>query len=155
MRKTAGFLKTPTPGGVPVITTSPGDKVTNLQDQQNMLVLHHGLQLQLNSVNTVTNGPKTFGRINEGFFTRKSITVFYQVTKKSGRNNEVARRRGFTVFSKGGTEHSHGDRGRRAKGGDINNLIPKSPQDAKINLISRIYSTTFLLKQYYSLVISF
>ena len=67
LRKTGGFLKTPTPGGVPVITTSPGDKVTNLQDQQNMLVLHHGLQLQLNSVNTVTNGPKTFCRINKGF----------------------------------------------------------------------------------------
>ena len=89
LRKTGGFLKTPTPGGVPVITTSPGDRVTNLQDQQNMLVLHHGLQLQLNSVNTVTNGPKTFGRINEGFLTRKCTTVFYQVAKKSGRNNKV------------------------------------------------------------------
>ena len=63
-RKTGGFLKTPTPGGVPVMTTSPGDRETNLQDQQNMLVLHHSLQLQWNHVNTVTNGPKTFSRSN-------------------------------------------------------------------------------------------
>ena len=54
-----------------------------------MLALHHGLQLQLNFVNTVTNGPKTLGRINDGFFTRKCMTVFYQVAKKSGRNNKV------------------------------------------------------------------
>ena len=38
LRKTGGFLKTPTPGGVPVMTTSPGDRETNLQDQQNMHV---------------------------------------------------------------------------------------------------------------------
>lgn len=30
-RKTAGFLNTPTPGGVPVKNTSPGYRVTNLQ----------------------------------------------------------------------------------------------------------------------------
>ena len=80
LRKTGGFLKTPTP----VITTSPGDRVTNLQDQQNRLVLYHRLQLQCNPVNTVTNGPKRFSRmcINGGFFTRKCMTVFYQAAKK-------------------------------------------------------------------------
>lgn len=31
LRYTGGFLKQPTPGGVPVITTSPGDRVINLK----------------------------------------------------------------------------------------------------------------------------
>lgn len=29
-KKTGGFLKTPTPGGVPLKNTSPGQRVTNL-----------------------------------------------------------------------------------------------------------------------------
>ena len=80
LEKDGGLSKTPTP----VITTSPGDRVTNLQDQQNRLVLYHRLQLQCNPVNTVTNGPKRFNRmcINGGFFTRKCMAVFYQAAKK-------------------------------------------------------------------------
>ena len=35
-----------------------------------------------NPVNTVTNGPKKFGRINEGFFTRKCMAVFARRPKK-------------------------------------------------------------------------
>ena len=99
-------------------------------------------------------GQKHFAVLTRVFY-KKMYDSFLPGGQKGDRITKVARRWGFTVFSKGGTEHSHGDRGRRTKGGDINNLIPKSPQDAKINLISRIYSTTFLLKQYYSLVISF
>ena len=39
--------------------------------------------IQWNSVNTVTNGPKKFGRINEGFFfTRKYMAVFARRQKK-------------------------------------------------------------------------
>ena len=106
LRKTGGFLKTPTP----VITTSPGDRVTNLRDRQNRLVLYHRLQLQCNPVNTVTNGPKRFSRINGGFFIRKCMAVFYQAAQKKPAvitrwpysTTEVAVRWGFTVFSKGG-----------------------------------------------------
>ena len=90
------------------------------------------------------------------------MTVFYQVAKKSGHNDEVTvlprwPEGGVSLYFQREAQSIHMGTGalRRAKGGDINNLIPKSPQDAKINLISRIYSTTFLLKQYYSLVISF
>ena len=57
------------------MTTSPGD----------ILVLYHRLQLQCNPVNTVTNGPKRFGRINGGFFMRKCMAVFYQAAKKKPR----------------------------------------------------------------------
>lgn len=32
-RNTGGFLNTPTPGGVPVKNTSPGQRVTNLQEK--------------------------------------------------------------------------------------------------------------------------
>ena len=46
--------------------------------------------VQWNPANTVTNGPKTFGRINEGFiFYKKMYSSFCQAAKKSGRNNEV------------------------------------------------------------------
>lgn len=34
-RNTGGFLNTPTPGGVPVKNTSPGQRVTNLQEKNN------------------------------------------------------------------------------------------------------------------------
>ena len=108
LRKTGGFLKTPTP----VITTSPGDRVTNLQDQQNRLVLYHRLQLQCNPVNTVTNGPKRFSRmcINGGFFHKKMYGSFLPggqkkaavITRWPYSITEVAVRWGFTVFSKGG-----------------------------------------------------
>ena len=37
----------------------------------------------------VTSGPKKFGRVNEGFFTRKCMAVFAMQPKKSGHNNEV------------------------------------------------------------------
>ena len=47
------------------------------------------IQWQWNSVNTITNGPKKFGRINEGFFfTRKCMAVFAR-SQKNGRNNEA------------------------------------------------------------------
>ena len=42
--------------------------------------------VQWNPVNTVTNGPKTFGRINKGFFNKKMHGGFCQAAKKSGRN---------------------------------------------------------------------
>ena len=45
--------------------------------------------LQWNAVNTISNGPKTLGRINEGFFNKKTYGGFCQAAKKSGRNNEV------------------------------------------------------------------
>lgn len=35
LRKMGGFLKTPTPGGVPVRNTSPGANVTNLTGEEN------------------------------------------------------------------------------------------------------------------------
>ena len=54
-------------------------------------------QIQWNPVNTVTNGPKKIGRINEGCFTRKCMAVFARRPKQSGDNNEVAVRRGFTL----------------------------------------------------------
>ena len=87
LRKTGGFLKTPTP----VITTSPGDRVTNLQDQQNRLVLYPPLQLQCNPVNTVTNGPKRFGRMCiNGVFSQENVWQFFtRRPKKSRRDNEV------------------------------------------------------------------
>ena len=47
------------------------------------------LILQWNPVNTVTNGTKKFGHINEGFFTRKCMAVFARWPKKSGSNNKV------------------------------------------------------------------
>lgn len=34
LRKTGGFLNTPTPGGVPVRKMSPGDSVTNLTREE-------------------------------------------------------------------------------------------------------------------------
>ena len=38
----------------------------------------------------VTNGPKKFGRINEGFFFYKKINGFLcQAAKNSGRNNDM------------------------------------------------------------------
>ena len=46
-------------------------------------------------VNTVTNGPKKFGRINgvavltKGFFYKKMYGGYCQAAKKSARNNEV------------------------------------------------------------------
>ena len=40
--------------------------------------------LQWNPVNTITNGPKTFGRINESFFNKKMYGGFCQAA------NEVA-----------------------------------------------------------------
>ena len=46
-------------------------------------------QLQWNSVNTVTNGPKKFGRINEGFFLRENVWRFLLGGQKNGRNNEA------------------------------------------------------------------
>ena len=45
--------------------------------------------IQWNPVNTVTNGPKKFGRINEGFFLQENIWRFLPGGKKSGCNNEV------------------------------------------------------------------
>ena len=39
-------------------------------------------QVKWNPVNTVTNGPKTIGRINEGFFYKKMYGGFCQVAKK-------------------------------------------------------------------------
>ena len=38
--------------------------------------------LWLKPVNKVTNGPKTFGRINEGFFTGKCMAAFARRPKK-------------------------------------------------------------------------
>ena len=40
----------------------------------------------------------TGGRINDGLFTRKCKAVFARQPKKSGCDNEVTVRRGFTVF---------------------------------------------------------
>jgi len=45
-------------------------------------------ELQWKPVNTVTNGPKTFGRVNgvavltKGFLTRKCMAVFVRLPKK-------------------------------------------------------------------------
>ena len=52
----------------------------------------------------VTNRPKkltvlTGDHINEGFFLQENVWPFCQAAKKSGRNNEVALRRGFTVLA--------------------------------------------------------
>ena len=53
----------------------------------------------------VTNGPKNFGRIIEGFFSKKMYGGFCQAAKKKlpryrgGRITEVAVMRGFTVDS--------------------------------------------------------
>ena len=55
--------------------------------------------IQWNPVNTVTNGSKNFGRINEGCFYKKMYGGFCQAAKKSGRITEVAVKRGFTVDS--------------------------------------------------------
>ena len=41
----------------------------------------------------------TGDRINEGFFFQENGWPFCQAAKKSGRNNEVAVRRGFTVLA--------------------------------------------------------
>ena len=52
-------------------------------------------KLQWNPVNTVTNGPNTFGRVNgvailtRFFFYKKMYGGFCQAAKKSGRNDEV------------------------------------------------------------------
>ena len=62
-------------------------------------------KLQWNPVNTVTNGPNTFGRVNgvailTRVFYKKMYGGFCQAAKKSSRNDEVAVRpvrRGFTV----------------------------------------------------------
>ena len=49
------------------------------------------VHIQWNPVNTVTNGPKKFGRINgvavltRGFFIRKCMAVFARRPKNSGR----------------------------------------------------------------------
>ena len=59
---------------------------------------HMSFLLQWNPVNKVTNGPKKFGRINEGFFfIRKCMAVLPGGQKINGRNNEVTVRRGFTI----------------------------------------------------------
>ena len=47
----------------------------------------------------VTNGPKNFGRIIEGFFSKKMYGGFSQAAKKSCRVIEVAVKRGFSVDS--------------------------------------------------------
>jgi len=74
------------------------------------LQLYNFIKLLWNLVNTVTNGPKKFGRINgvavltKGFFYKKMYGCFCQAAKKSGRNNEVtvlsevAIRPGITVL---------------------------------------------------------
>ena len=62
-------------------------------------------KLQWNPVNTVTNGPNTFGRVNRvailtRVFYKKVYGGFCQAAKKSSRNDEVAVRpvrRGFTL----------------------------------------------------------
>ena len=54
-------------------------------------------QVQWNPVGTVTNGPKTIGRINEGFFCffccffflQENVWRFLPSSQKSGRKNEV------------------------------------------------------------------
>ena len=59
--------------------------------------------IQWTPVNTVNYGPKKSGSINgvavltRFFFYNKMYGGFYQAAKKSGRNNEVAVSRGFTV----------------------------------------------------------
>ena len=48
--------------------------------------------IQWNPVNTVTNGPKKIGRINEVvvvFFLQENRWLFCRAAKKSGRNHEV------------------------------------------------------------------
>ena len=52
-------------------------------------------------------GQKKFARINVGFFYKKLYVGFYQAAKKSGRNNEVAVRRGFTVTRIRDTNYRH------------------------------------------------
>ena len=58
--------------------------------------------MQSNPVNTVTNGPKTFGRINgwpyqRGLFLQENVWSFCRAAKTTDGNNEVAVRRGSTV----------------------------------------------------------
>ena len=59
--------------------------------------------IQWTPVNTVNNGPEKSGSINgvavsmTVFFYKKMYGGFYRAAKKSGRNNELAVSRGFTV----------------------------------------------------------
>ena len=59
------------------LVSSAGSLVTSIGHLHDYVIL-----LQWNPVNTVTNGPKIFGRINECCFTRKCMVVFARRPKK-------------------------------------------------------------------------
>ena len=59
------------------LVSGAGSLVTSIGHLHDYVIL-----LQWNPVNTVTNGPKKIGRINEGCFKRKCMVVFARRPKK-------------------------------------------------------------------------
>ena len=59
------------------LVSGAGSLITSIGHLHDYVIL-----LQWNPVKTVTNGPKKFGRINEGCFTRKCMVVFARQPKK-------------------------------------------------------------------------